>query len=375
MSPMKYFFSALFLLIGSASYAQELENTDYKMPIFHSSFDETDNNKWPVNNSQHILTLTRLGNYHMEGKTVGKKNMLIPEGEVDTAHYYKIECNITLDKTAKDGCTAGICFGNMQGKQGYVFELNNQRQYKLSVLMPAGTLKAISGAGKAGWIDAKQLNKPGKPNKIELVRNYETIGIYINGERVNSVKNKLFYAGNYGLYLYSQMKADVTDYLLYCSGATPNTVVTKQEKTETVEAVKKDSVTPSADATTLTNALLDCRKNLNDINQKYTNNSLEIDQLKSKQKELLDFITNNLDKKIEAENAQLKEDNAKLRERNNFLEGENKSLNDFKVTVQQGKEGDLVMIISDKLKKEQEKSAYLEQQVKTLQAQLKRGKK
>ncbi|MCX6351264.1 MAG: hypothetical protein NTX03_05320 [Bacteroidetes bacterium] len=131
----------------------------------------------------------------------------------------------------------------------------------------------------------------------------------------------------------------------------------------------------SKDISTLSTALSECRKTNYKLETNYNNCQSELGAVKKKQGELQDFINNNLDVKLQKElDAQTLK--ATQLEKNNYsLKDENTELRKFKDDFRKTKDGDLVIILSDNLKKEKEKTAALEKKILLLQQQLDAKKK
>jgi hypothetical protein len=376
---MKKFVALVFTLINFQIYAQQGKEEKLTEKVFYSDYTEEDKSVWPLKNNQYYSFFIQNGRYNLSCLAADKRAYILPKG-TPRADEFRIEASVILDNSSDGDGTFGIALNIQEGLTGgYLFEVNRSRQYRVTVIEGAGKYSFITGGGKKeGWVSYKDMNKTGKMNRLGLIQQAEKFRFTINNKEVFSLANDKNLKGQSGLFISGIMKCQVNDFTIF--GPAPlqdEAPVTGNPpaNTQSNDEVIKSDGGEGADATALTNALLECRKNSQLLSTKLDNTELETAQLKTKNKELTDFIAKNLDTKLQGEVDKQKKKTEELLLENFNLHTENTQLKAFKKNVEGGKEGDLVIVLSEKLTKEQEKTAALQKEIEVLKKQLKQKKK
>jgi hypothetical protein len=376
---MKNFVAVVFTLISFQIYAQQGKDVKLTEKVFYSDFAEEDKSIWPLKNNQYYSFFIQNGRYSLSCLATDKRAYLLPKGAPQPDEF-RSEANVNLDKSSDGDGTIGIAFDiQNQLAGGYIFEINRGREYRVTVLQGAGKYSYLTGTEKKqGWVSYKDMNKPGKSNKLGVIQQGGKLKFTVNNKEVFSGNNDKNLKGQNGLFISGAMKCQVNDFTLFGPAPPETENIANNDDQKDNGGPGGDEViqngAESADATALTNALLECRKNSQVLSTKLDNAQMESAQLKAKNKELVDFISNNLDTRLQSELDKLKKKQEELLLQNFNLLTENNQLKTFKKNVEGGKEGDLVIVLSEKLSKEQEKNAALQKEIDILKQQLKKKK-
>jgi hypothetical protein len=376
---MKNYIGLALALISLQIYGQPGKDVKLSEKVFYSDFNEEDKSVWPLKNNQYYSFYIQNGKYHLSCLATDKRTYLLPKGAT-IAEVFRIEATVAHDNSSDGEGTFGIAVDVQEGLSGgFIFETNRSRQYRVTLIEGAGKYKYLTGTEKKeGWVTYKDMNKPGKSNRLGVIRQNSNLRFTINKDEVFTTPVEHGKKGQSGLFISGKMTSEVNDYTIFgpslpeTEPAPDEPVVQTDAGTNTDEVIKNDNTTPTEDLTALTNALLECRRNSQSLAGKLDNAELETRQLKSKNKELTDFIGSHLDTRLQAEVDKQKKKTEELLLENFNLLTENNQLKSFKKNIEGGKEGDLVLVLSEKLAKEQEKTAALQKEVESLKAQLKK---
>ncbi len=135
-----------------------------------------------------------------------------------------------------------------------------------------------------------------------------------------------------------------------------------------LQPTPKDS---SKDLTTLSIALGDSRKEAMKLRKENENLAAELKQVKLKNEELQAYINKYLDVKLKTDLDIEKNKNEILTKENERLKEENSDLKGLKENIAKAKDGDIIILLSDNLKKEQKKNEELTQKIKEMEEKMK----
>jgi hypothetical protein len=153
----------------------------------------------------------------------------------------------------------------------------------------------------------------------------------------------------------------------------PSTVqpkVAKPAKTP-VTAPLNGGADTSKDIATLGVALGECRRNSQKLKTDNENTAAELKQIRIKNEELQAFINKYLDIKLKADYEQVKAKMEIVQKENDALKDENTNLKTLKENIAAAKDGDIIILLSDKLRKEQKEAEGLAKKLKELEDKMK----
>ena len=138
---------------------------------------------------------------------------------------------------------------------------------------------------------------------------------------------------------------------------------------ETTATVTKDSIPKNIN--TLSIALGDARKENLALKKENENLVAELKQVKLKNAELQAYINKYLDSKLKSALDVEQNKNEILSKENEQLKQDNAELKGLKDNISKAKDGDIIIVLSDNLKKEQTKNEELTKKIKELEDKLK----
>jgi hypothetical protein len=351
---MKKIILAACLLFNFQIYAQQPNESGFSEKVFYSGFSVDDRAHWPEVNNEFYFFLIKDSSYIVECTNSDKKAYLLPKGapRLDT---FKVEAELQPDRKKDDNGVAGIAI-DIQDKisGGYLFEINSKNQFRVVTIDGNGDYSPITNRMRGeGWENLKT-SKTKKSLTLWVTQLGRKISVSVDMAEVFSFDNPITTPGQNGLFISGQYKTRIRNYSVYGAG-------TGQMNEEKVITGQK-----TGDLSTMNNALLDCRKDNKDLADKLDISKQELAQARYKNKELQTYISQNLDVKLQEELKKQKEIAEKLQAENDKLKQESEDLRELKKTIEANKDGDLVMVLSENLKKEQQKNAELEKKVKAL---------
>ncbi|MDQ3072688.1 MAG: hypothetical protein M3Q97_05440 [Bacteroidota bacterium] len=378
------------LFIALQIYAQPPKDARFNTRVFFSDFTEADQGVWPLKNNQDYLLLLREGQFIMESRQESNKGYLPPKWRNPYSEY-RMEMEITLDKAKEYTGTAGLFFGLKEDlSAGYLFEINAQKQYRISILQGPGKYRRLSNAGKnEGWVDYKKLDGAGKANTITIQQELSRIRIWINETFVQTYMAEEPAPGLCGLYISGINKAYCGRFSVMATGdlekkpaeagkagqkdtarAAVNTKVPPGNTTDTA-----DNSAYNADLMTLSNALSECRRNNSKLTADYELVNTRLKEANKKIEELQSFINNNLDVKLQQQVDAQTLENERLRKENEELKKQNADLQQFKTNIEAAQDGDVIVVLNNQISELTKKNRELLDRIKKLEEEnkLQRG--
>jgi hypothetical protein len=354
---MKKIVLGVLLLLNLQIYGQAPKDISLTTKVFSSDFSSATSSVWPQVNNEFYFFLIKDNSYIIECNNNEKKAYLLPKGnpKLDT---FKVEADIVPDREKDDDGVVGLAI-DIQDKisGGYLVEINNNQQFRVVTIEGNGSYSPITNRGKRdGWVGYSAV-KNGEYMHMTVTAIAGKIYLNIGGGDVFDFDNPITTRGQNGLFISGKYKSKVGSFEVY-GPEKPGTVTDN---------------TNTGDLTTLNNALLDCRKENKDLSSKLDISKQEVAEARYKNKELQTYISQNLDVKLQEELKKQTEIANNLKAENEKLKNESEDLRELKKTIEQNKDGDLVMVLSENLKKEQQKNAELEKKIKAMSGK-KKGK-
>jgi len=352
------------LLYNFQIYGQQSKDVGLDQKVFFSEFTADDRATWPQVNNEFYFFLVKDNSYIVECTNSEKKAYLLPKGgpKLDT---FKVEAEILADKNKSDDGVAGIAL-DIQDKLsgGYLVEINNKKQYRIVSVDGNGSYSPLSNNAKGGgWVNFK--TPKGKDYiKLSTTQTGKNVSVQIDDMDVFKFDNPLKNPGQTGIFISGPYKTRVQHFAVYKTkntGNSDNQNQTEQKNTQEINAFN--------------NALLSCKQQNKELSEKLETSNQEIAQVRKKNQDLQTYISQNLDIKLQEEVKKEKEKADILEAENKKLKSEMEDQQTLKKTIEQNKDGDLILALSGNLKKEQQKNADLEKRIKELTLKKKPTKK
>jgi hypothetical protein len=254
---------------------------------------------------------------------------------------FRLVASIKLDKTTADDGSIGLIFmAQADGKGGFIFEINREKQYRLRQITNNNYKYLTGSAPDGGWVKEEALKGLNLPNLIEIRTAGKKYDLYINNSFVKNFEELEYKSGNVGFIIGpgSKGKAD----FIY--------IFTKAGGGETLEESTADTVsagTPETDIIALAESIIGLKTQINKLQEENEDLKGIIDGLKSGEKEQ-ETVQANYDKYIKELEGKLKRASFSF----DSLVKVNTELMKYKEMVKGNDNGDLVINLSKNLKNE-----------------------
>jgi hypothetical protein len=361
---MKKIVLGLVLLCSLQIYGQQEKDPNFTQKVFYSGFTVDEKGIWPQINNGSYFFLIKDSNYIVESIKSDKGGFMLPKDGplLDT---FKVEADIVSDHKKEDNGLVGIAIDVQNDMSGYIIEINNKKQFRVVQRDGQGNFAPVSNSGKGeGWLAYKFSPDVGYIH-LSVAQAGRKVSVIIENLAVSTFENTVGRRGQCGLFISGLYKSKIKDFAVYAASNSGSTAL-KTDQTDTKA---------TGDINTLNSALLDCRNSKKQLSDNIDMLNQEIALARKKNAELQTYISQNLDMKLQEDLKKQKEKADKLQGENNKLQNEMGDLRELKKTVAQNKDGDLVMVLSGNLKKEQQKNAALEKKIKELTTMKKPVKK
>jgi hypothetical protein len=362
-------------LVQSYSYGQQ-QLSPYTIKVFQSEFNDEDKVNWPVKEQSDFKHIIADGYYNLSTEIGGKKIYTglrfnkIP-------NQYLVTTDVSFKKDGSSWGSIGVVIGAKNKlSNALLVQVNKKNQFRLSRLEGADNIKIISkGKTKAdyGWIDIGA-----KPST-----NWMNIKLLVdNNQLLIFIENKLTYThkvsadetkGTMGYFLDGPANVEVDKLSIFTkAGQKVETEDFSIDKVKEKDIIKPEGTTTttkpvSGDVTKLASALAEYKKENNELTEQLEDLKIENQLLKNKNTELQQAMAKtNADEKG-TDVKKMKDENKRLLKENEALKEEIIELQQYKTLIKKNKDADLIIVLTENLKKEQKINAELRTQIKNLE--------
>jgi hypothetical protein len=318
----------IFLFSGVQIYAQPLVNSENMwQKVFYSDFSDADKALWSEKTTP-VFNYSIASNKYSIACSDDAKRGYIPLKWNNTYPDFMIETDFTLAKEMGSSGVFGIAYG-IEGKLelGYVLEFRKDMKFRINFTDHTSTTRPITGQPKdQGWVGCKDLNKTGKPNKVQVKIKDNNVAIVVNGKQIFTYRNHITLGNDMGFEIGGISKVEITDFAVYAKPDSTN-------KQPALAEVKNNTASASASDVSVAASI---QKKSEPMQAQTSNTGMEssgdLQMVKAqlalalkKQAELEHYISENLDMKLKAENDANLAKIAKLEKENEELKAQVKS--------------------------------------------------
>lgn len=340
----KYFFFVSFLtLFLIEGIGQQSVFTDFDTQIWADEFETPGSEMWRQTTNAEEIFIIQNGAYILFRKDKFNHGLVFPN-EKTLFSSHKAEFKITLDDdNDKTGSAGVIVMAQEDGKGAFLIEINGKSQYRIAKYN-GYVFKTI-----VDWKKNSVIESRGDANIITLVMEDKRYDLYINNEFVTSFSEVSYKTGKIGLYVGPQSKVNVDYVRVYVTAQEKENILKQQDKSD---EPKDDPV--------LTEVIKKMREQM--VNLEVERDSLRVivtqlkQDLKNANKKTGD---NGQTQKLKTENTELKAEIERLKKENNKLAVENQNLRDFKETITNSDNGDIIITLTQALETERQRIEIL----------------
>ena len=194
---MKYLF-VIFCLIASKFTNGQQITTVFDHTVIEENF-ESINKTWPQIFNTENIALSQPGHYEMRRINNESGNYIFPSVD-NEPKAYEVLLNLAFTKNNQKNSTAGILLNsNQENGTGILFELRNDRSYRISNISENGTTY-YTNAQEDGWVkDKPKVAK--KNNIIRILTHRKKYDVYFNDNFIYTFTELSNEGGKIGLYI------------------------------------------------------------------------------------------------------------------------------------------------------------------------------
>lgn len=310
--------------------------------------------QWPATYTSDNFFIIQNGNYELFRKNDKSGFYIFQDNVNDEFDYFELNTIVSFGSNSNKKQSVGLVFqAQANGSGALILEVNQKREFRLKRLSTAGEQYLTGSVNKKGWVKSKR-NLKKSINKIKI-KTYEKIyDVYLNDKYVYTFTEIEFSKGKVGVYIGPNSKANVDflqlnvsdDYNI--SNQNPGTDVNEEKSFQQIIVKLRES-----------------------INKKQK----EIDELESQL--MTCNRTKNIDTSVlrimkESSNrvAFLEKKVTKIEDTLVMLKLENYRLNEFRKSVQEQENGDIIINLTNINSKQKSQIENLESQKKQYEFEL-----
>lgn len=334
----------------------------FEFPFYNEGFDSITKD-WPILSNSENLLLIQEGEYILQRKS--KLSPFAAMGDFPREpEEFRLVTSLKLIKGVADDASMGFIFmAQPGGKGGFVFEINQQQQYRLRQITASGYAYLTGNSKDGGWVKSSLLKPLNFANLIELRTFNKIYDLYLNNTMLLSFNEIAYKSGGIGFIIGPGSMGKV-DFIY---------IFTNKKELATDKADDQISSGNETDIVALAESIIELKSQLNKTQQENEELKERIEAFKGSEKEQI---------KVKADFEQrlsISERNIKAREKTiDSLLQVNQDLQKYKDLVKGNDGGDLVITLSKNLKAEKLKSDELTKQnlalkdsIQSLQTQIK----
>lgn len=326
--------------------------------VYETYFNDSDKQEWLTRNNLDYEIFVEQNTYHIN--SYNNNSIYLLPGHDTSYNFYKISAEFKIKDLSKDA-TFGVCF-NVTPKLvgGYVIEFNNKREFRLKRL---GFTELIEGE----WMFSNKIPRRKNIN-LELIVENRTVYLFIDHKPLAILPIRTKLNGYHGFYMQNKGSAKATYF-----GILGKKVITEVVESENGDE-KRRSESNNEFTKTLTAAITEERKKSNELEKRNIALMQENTSLKKQLEELQNYINSNLDLELKKKIELFEGDNKYLKEKLESAEQEIERLKEFKKSFEQGKDADVVIVLSENLQKQIDQTESLKKKIEMLEAEIKKLK-
>lgn len=196
--------SGLFFI--SASSQDTLKINDTANVVIEENFDKLSKLFAQIQDMDNHLWVED-GNYNLN-----RKNSYVPYAAIldfkNNLNDLSIITNVKIDAKKDNEQTIGIIFMIQKtGKDGYIFEINQNKEYRVRQINKGYYLYITGNKDKNGWVKSKAINPISEYNTLEAKVYHGIYYMYANGQLLTTFFNSNYNAGGLGLLVGPKTKA------------------------------------------------------------------------------------------------------------------------------------------------------------------------
>lgn len=325
----------------------------FEYPFYKEGFDSITKD-WPILSNTENLLLIQDGEYILQRKS--KLSPFAAMGSFEKEpESYRLVTSLKIVKSVAEEASIGFIFMAQEGgKGGFVFEINQNQQYRLRQITTSGYSYLTGASKEGGWTKSSLLKPANFSNLIELRTYDKAYDLYVNNTLLLSFNEIAYKSGGIGFIIGPGTMGKVDFIYIFSNeksmAASDNTVI----KDEEASGQENDIIA-------LAESIIELKSQINKL--KSENDALKerIETFKGSEKEQLkmrgdyELRIAQLDKTIKNKDKSI-----------DSLMLINQDLQKYKDLVKGNDGGDLVITLSKNLKAEKLKSDELVRQNQAL---------
>lgn len=312
---------------------------------YNANFDST-LKEWPVVSNSENLLIMQQGEYILQ-----RKSLLSPfAAMLDLSRQlesFRLVTSLKIVKCKEGNGSIGLIFmAQPGGNGGFIFEINQNQQYRLRQITSEGYEFLTGSAKESGWVRTNFVNATNFTNMMELRTLEKKYDIYLNGNLLLSFMEPAYSSGDMGFVIGPGTTGKVDFFYLFTDGKD------KTNPTAGGEAASESDL--EGDVVALAESIIELRSTINRLQQENEDLLLRIESFKGseqeqqKEKSSYQLRIKSLEDRISALNRSF-----------DSLLTVNKELTKYREMVKGNEDGDIVINLSRNLKAEKLKNEEL----------------
>ena len=382
-STLKWILIVVLYLTNFQIYAQEAQISEFNNVLFQSNFSQRDNIYWQIKDQDDYNFLISQNKYLLSAK----KGRWISDLKFSSIPKdYLVETNIKFLLGKIEWGSAGIIFG-IKGKieGALVIQINKKGKFRICRVIDQQSIKPISSADKGeqfGWMNISGKLDYQKPISIGLICYKSTYSVYINNQKVykDTLPNNQS-VGSIGYYLEGPISVESDQFLIKTVNSKIKTESIPQRSEIIKPEINTDSLplssnnskedtklnsAPSGDILKLSDNIIALKKEIEQLKKENSNLKIENKLLKDKESDYEEVINNFQSKTNANPKTNWITKNNDLEKENEYLKNEIAELKQYKKLIQENKDGDLLVVMTENLRKSQNQNLELQKKLEQL---------
>jgi hypothetical protein len=326
--------------------AQVLERFEY--PLYQETFDSSATEWAVVSNSENMLIMQE-GEYILQRKSKLSPFAVIGEFDQPFSNFRFVTSLKLVKSNDQDGSIGCVFMAQPGGKGGFIFEINQQQQYRLRQISGSGYEYLTGNPKDGGWSKTSLLKPINMANLFEVRTFDKKYDLYLNNNILLSFSEIAYNEGDLGFIIGPGAMGKID--FVYIFTNDKNLAEAQQE------GKAKEDNSNENDLIALAESIIDLKSQLNKLQEENSDLRERMDSFKGMEMEQIKMKAGyetrvaQLEKKIKQKDASF-----------DSLQLINADLNKYKEMVKGNESGDVVISLSKNLKAEKLRADELTKQ-------------
>lgn len=245
----------------------------FEYPFYKESFDSVAKG-WPFLSNSENLLLIQEGEYIIQRKSKLSPFAVMGECEQELSTYRLITSLKLVRSANPDGSVGLIFMAQPAGKGGFVFEINQFKQFRLRQITVTGYTYLSGNAKEGGWVKSSVLKDINMANLVELRTINKKYDLYLNNTLILTFSEPTYKSGGIGFIIGPGTLGKVDFVYLFSN-----------EKTEGLAREDLNESTSEGDVVALAESIIELKTKLNRLEAQNEELTLRVESFKGSEKD------------------------------------------------------------------------------------------